>query len=660
MRFIARVAVGSLFAALTGCASASPGPNGKENGLKNRDEGARVSKLAAVAAEEAARAEAAKKRAETEREAKLDEACGDVDRFAKVARATASGKEKQALEAWNGSRDNKGASSPAALEHRRTAEDLARLYMARCGVKEAIDLTIKLVAFPTVSARESAKKGASFLAMIDFLRDWTAKAGLELRVFGENDAWEIGYGSGAAKIAFVMHADVVPEGEGVDAANPPPGSGAGSGAASGAGSGATGTKEAAAANELPPGWTRPPFRAEVAGDRLYGRGTEDDKGPIAVVLVMMKTLAKLGQPTGRILAILGTGEEHDWSGMKRYADATPKPPFVISVDANFPVVVAESGFVAWHLAAPMKGGAAGGKAKKKSNVRCAIARDAKGGQFLTQVPGEATLAMAPPKGESADSFVKRIQAASSEVAKSHGGNFRFEVLPGADSQVALRVLGTAVHSSVADEGHNALWGLAAAANRLELCESGIATIMHLIGARFDGDHWGEHLGLAYQDELMGRLLVTPTLLRVEGDRVKLSINMRRPRGISSEDFGHKLDRALDDLKRTVDGSLHEVGERYVGEPAIADTSGPLVATLIDLFKEQQNDPGAKGIAIRGGTYARLFPGAVSFGPALPGHPYRGHAPDEYIEIDAIRVLTRVLLEATFRLDAIGADARAVR
>ncbi len=62
------------------------------------------------------------------------------------------------------------------------------------------------------------------------------------------------------------------------------------------------------------------------------------------------------------------------------------------------------------------------------------------------------------------------------------------------------------------------------------------------------------------------------------------------------------------------------------------------------------DPKPK--TIRGGTYSRLFPGAVNFGPALPDHEYRGHAPDEYIEAEALQLMNETVLEALVRLDGL--------
>lgn len=111
-----------------------------------------------------------------------------------------------------------------------------------------------------------------------------------------------------------------------------------------------------------------------------------------------------------------------------------------------------------------------------------------------------------------------------------------------------------------------------------------------------------------------------------------------------------LDQALIRLKKLSPNLSEVVADRYVGKPHLADTSGPLTATLLEIYREVTGQADAQVLTIRGGTYARLFPGAVSFGPALPHTPYRGHAPDEYLELSALEVMLKTQLEAVLRLD----------
>lgn len=547
--------------------------------------------------------------------------CHSVDSFRGFVLKNAEGYELETLLRWH-------PPQPPLVGDRPVIERLAKRYVTLCGLHQTVELTRALISFPTISSQESPATGPSFAAMATFLDDWALRAGLRFNVVGNHDAWEIILGEGPRNVAFVMHADVVP-----------------------AGSGSHHDGEVA---ELPAGWEHSPFHGTVGEGRLYGRGAEDNKGAIAATLVALRTLKRFGiQPHGELAAVLGTGEESDWSGMVRYAKIGIKARHTISVDASFPLVVAESGFVEWQLGVkmnpigPMNSLEAGDQP---------LVVDASGGQFLTQVPGQAQMRLVPPAGEPLHEFGQRVEAAVQieSNARSHARSKQGFILGHAvDSErgeVVVAVEGQALHSSQADQGHNALWPLAGVAARLGVAPNAFGQLLQLIGSKLDGDHWGEKLGIAYQHPLMGRLLVAPTLLRAKDGVVTLSINMRRPTGRSNEAFSATLDQALAAIQRDVSPNIHESKERYLGNPFVSDTEGNLATTLLSIYREHTGQKAAAPKSIRGGTYAKLFPGAVSFGPSFPGRVYRGHTPNEYIRLDDLLDTTSMLLEAALRLD----------
>lgn len=478
----------------------------------------------------------------------------------------------------------------------------ARAYLGTCGLPEAVQLTSALVAFPTIREVEKPS-GPSFVAMAGFLEAWAKEAGLTFRSVDGNEVFEIDLGTGPVGVAFLAHGDVVPVGE---------------------------------------GWTRAPFQAGVEKGLLHGRGAEDDKGPIASALVVMRALKTLGyQPKERLQLIIGMGEESDWSGMIKYAQTVPKPRHVISLDANFPVVAAEAGFVAWTLTSQDD--------PVKKSEKCARVAAAHGGTFLTQVPPEATMTLEPPPKEAPPKLLARLRTLAAEEQAARGPDFRVEV-SAAGPAVQVKTTGKSVHSSVAMEGANPLWPLSRVAERANVCRTGAGRLLRLLAAKLDGDHEGQKLGLTYEHPVMGKLLVAPTVFKMEKGLASLGVNMRRPAGMTNPEFGAKLDALVPQLDRDFGPLSEDPKSRFLGEPHLADLKGDLVPTLLAIYSELTGEKDPRPIAIRGGTYARLFPGAVSFGPALPGQPYRGHAPDEAIELATLELITRANLEAVLRLD----------
>ena len=253
----------------------------------------------------------------------------------------------------------------------------------------------------------------------------------------------------------------------------------------------------------------------------------------------------------------------------------------------------------------------------------------------------------PGRNESHEELKARVQSASNSQVSEFGAPFSATVSSTVGG-VLLTTFGKAVHSSTSEDGANAIWLLAAIANDLDVNDNEESTMLRLVH-KYLNEHYGEKLGIAYRHEVMGPLAVIPSLLRQEDNQMKLSINMRRPAGKTKSEFQESLDQALRVIQENVSSKITQLSTPYIGDPALAQTDGPLVDTLIDIYRKHTNDVEAKPVSIRGGTYARLFDGSVSFGPSMPGKEYRGHAPDEYIEIATLHRMVHMLFEATQRL-----------
>ena len=83
---------------------------------------------------------------------------------------------------------------------------------------------------------------------------------------------------------------------------------------------------------------------------LYGRGTQDDKGPLLAALFAVKALMDAGVAFNkRVRFIFGTDEETLWRCINRYKEREELPGMGFSPDARFPVTFAEKGLLQLHL-----------------------------------------------------------------------------------------------------------------------------------------------------------------------------------------------------------------------------------------------------------------------------------------------------------------------
>ena len=93
------------------------------------------------------------------------------------------------------------------------------------------------------------------------------------------------------------------------------------------------------------GWTvTRPYSPKLIDDLLYGRGTDDDKGPVAASLLAMKAVKDLGIPLKKnCRVIMGTNEESGSGDIAWYFARHPFAPATFSPDAGFPVINTEKG-----------------------------------------------------------------------------------------------------------------------------------------------------------------------------------------------------------------------------------------------------------------------------------------------------------------------------
>ena len=102
------------------------------------------------------------------------------------------------------------------------------------------------------------------------------------------------------------------------------------------------------------GWTRAPFGGEIEGSLMYGRGTSDDKGPLAAALYAMHAVKEAGIPLKRkVKLIIGCDEESGMEDIAHYKKVATMPRDGFSPDATYPVINIEKGGYHYRLSGPL-------------------------------------------------------------------------------------------------------------------------------------------------------------------------------------------------------------------------------------------------------------------------------------------------------------------
>ncbi|EFC94894.1 putative dipeptidase, partial [Hungatella hathewayi DSM 13479] len=235
------------------------------------------------------------------------------------------------------------------------------------------------------------------------------------------------------------------------------------------------------------GWKETePFEPVVKGDKLFGRGTADDKGPAVAALYAMRAVKELGIPLKKnARLILGTDEECGSSDIAHYYAIEKEAPMTFSPDGSYPVVNTEKGGLNGHFTASF---APSDALPKLVSVEAGIK--------VNVVPGKARATV-----QGID--VEVMEKAAEEVSGETGIRFEFDV---EEDAATITAIGAGAHASKPEEGNNALTGLLVLIQRLPFapCEQ-ISAIGRLLELIPHGDTSGKALGIAMSDELSGDL-----------------------------------------------------------------------------------------------------------------------------------------------------------
>ena len=382
------------------------------------------------------------------------------------------------------------------------------------------------------------------------------------------------YGEGDEMIAVLGHLDVVPEGD---------------------------------------GWKYPPYEAVIEGDRIYGRGTIDDKGPVAAALTALKAIKDADIPLKRrVRIIFGCNEETGAADMKYYREHGGEIPVMgFTPDGEFPLINGEKGII-------------------NETYETALSREGdfnilsvKGGVAGNVTPAYAEALIKTPDDFMPDKLPEKVSA------KSRG-----------NGTWLISTEGVAVHAQHPEQGENAIGRLFLYLDTLPFTgrtKEAIAFIAEKIGM----DTYGSHIGCDLYDDISGHTTFNLGVCESDGETLSVKLNYRYPVTHEYEECQPVTEKAFLENGWEQKAHLHKP-KLYIPEDA------PLVKSLLKVYREYTGDMSAPK-SIGGGTYAKAIPNILAYGPIFPGDDVVEHMPDEYISIERLLSNAKIIAAAITEL-----------
>ncbi|PNA06234.1 MULTISPECIES: dipeptidase [unclassified Pseudomonas] len=380
-----------------------------------------------------------------------------------------------------------------------------------------------------------------------------------------------------------------------------------------------------------------PFKVTLIGDRMYGRGTEDDKNGIVVTLYAMKVIKEEKLPLARNFKLLvDTTEETTGDAIPYYFERNPTPEYNLALDGGYPVVIAEKGY----------GTVMARFAKRKAEGKGAEITSMTGGLATNQIPSVSVVTLVTDKP--AD-LAASLQKAGAEYAKRNGGDFEVNAkVDGKD--VKLTVTGVSAHSSEPESGVNPVARMLdfihSVDGKIALKHNHITDAAHYAADNWGLDYKGGKLGVGFADDFMGPLTTSLTYVGMDDKTFKLAVNLRVPKGKSPELLKTEI---ADKLAAWSKKNHVAVNFDYsIAEPMYRNPEGEWVKALLAVATENLGMKHEFGTSA-GATSVHELPNGVQFGLARPEVKYTGHTDGEFKTVDQFLLDLQIVTEMMGRI-----------
>ncbi len=367
------------------------------------------------------------------------------------------------------------------------------------------------------------------------------------------------------------------------------------------------------------GWTKEPFALTNDGERVYGRGVIDDKGPAVAVIHSIKALKECGFKLSKnVRVLLGSAEETGMEDLEYYRNNAEFPEIMLSPDGEFPVINVEKGLCQFEFS---KDYSVGSDERQVTYF--------KAGSVVNAVPDQA-------EAEVSDITVSEAAALTANLDI----DIEFDI---EESENGVRIFakGASAHGSTPEKGDNALCGLIYILKALNPKGELIKTLegLYELFPYNEGD--GEHFGIKMSDEKSGALTILLSLLEAHDGKLTGGVDTRFPATVS-----------LSKIKEIVESKLIPLGMdikyTHAEEGHLVDDNTPFIKTILKAYSDVTGEEG-KCLSVGGATYLHTVDGGVAFGAEMPGEETNMHGADEQVKIETLKTIAKIYARAIYEI-----------
>ena len=345
------------------------------------------------------------------------------------------------------------------------------------------------------------------------------------------------------------------------------------------------------------GWTADPFTMRIQDGWLLGRGVADDKGPMVATLYALKFLKEQGYELRYpIRALAGTNEETHMQDVDYYLKNYPAPAFCFTPDAEFPVC---NGVIV----------------------------EIEGGVANNAVPDRASALVRTD--------ISKLKNAPNITLEPEGDGVR------------IRGWGKSGHAAMPQGTVNAIGLVVNYLLDNGLCNDAERAYLEVL-KKLHASTAGTGLGIDCADGPFGPLTIIGGRIFMREGRIVQTMDSRYPTCTNAEKMKEQIKAAI--------GTGASLEKAEGAEPFYIAADTPAIKACIETYNEVTGE-NATPFTMGGGTYARHFPYAVSFGPehedmVLPEFGGPMHGANEAAPIDKLLEALKIYIIALLRLEEI--------